>query len=57
MNESYHIEWFKKQIGKAARSLDQAERRGDEEAIKGLRKKMEHYRAAIAALKLVRQLC
>ena len=45
------VEYFKKQLGRLRRSLYYAEQRNDEQAIKGLREKMRHYRAALEALK------
>lgn len=44
------VEYFKKQLGRLRRSLYYAEQRNDENAIKGLRDKMRHYRAALEAL-------
>lgn len=44
------VEYFKKQLGRLRRSLYYAEQRNDENAIKGLRDKMRHYRAALGAL-------
>lgn len=44
------IEYFKKQLGRLRRSLYYAEQRNDENAIKGLRDKMRHYREALEAL-------
>ena len=45
------VEYFKKQLGRLRRSLYYAEQRNDENAIKGLRDKMRHYREALEALK------
>lgn len=45
------IKYFERKLRCSERSLEQADRRGDDGAIMGLRKKMEHFREALRALK------
>lgn len=49
------IKYFERKLRSSERNLEQADRRGDEGAIMGLRKKMEHYREALRAMWEVRE--
>lgn len=45
--------YFERQIGKFERDMLDADRRGDAEAVTGLRKKMAYCREALRALKKI----
>lgn len=45
-----HIRYFEKQLKKLDYALLHADRRNSEEEVQNIRKKMEHYRAAIKAI-------
>lgn len=45
------IKYFERKLRNFEKSLIAADKRGDEGAVIGLRKKMEHYREALKALK------
>lgn len=47
------IKYFERKLRSSERNLEQADKRGDEGAIVGLRKKMEHFREALRALREV----
>ena len=49
------IKYFERKLRSSERNLEQADKRGDEGAIVGLRKKMEHFREALRALKGVEE--
>lgn len=49
------IKYFERKLRSSERSLEQADRRGDVGAVMGLRKKMEHYREALKAMREARE--
>lgn len=51
--QSESIKYFERKIHSLEKSMVAADRRGDEGAVAGLRKKMIHYRQALKALREV----